>query len=55
MVRKLDAEEIEKAKHAHIPRQYAVSCFVAGLLSLPVDEKEFEVSVRIAEKEWFSG
>lgn len=28
---------------------------MAGLLSLPVDDKEFEVSVRIADKEWSTG
>ncbi len=55
MVRKIDEDEILKAKHAHIPRQFSVSCFVAGLLSLPIDDKEFWVTVRIADKEWSTG
>lgn len=55
MVRKIDEDEILKAKVAHIPRQFAVSCFVAGLLSLPVDEKEYWITLRIADKEWSSG
>jgi hypothetical protein len=39
----------------HEPRTYAVSCFVAGLLSLPEDNQEYQVSLRIADKEWISG
>jgi hypothetical protein len=28
---------------------------VSGLLSPPEDEKEYQVSIRIADKEWMSG
>lgn len=36
-------------------RTFNVSIFIAGVLSLPVDNKDFYVTVRIAEKEYSSG
>jgi hypothetical protein len=36
-------------------RSFAVSIFIAGVLSLPIDNKDFYVTVRIAEKEYSSG
>jgi hypothetical protein len=32
-----------------------VSIFFAGILSIPKDNKEYQISVRIADKEWNSG
>lgn len=55
LVRKIDPDEIENAKKCLELRKYSVSCFIAGVMSLPVDNKEFYVTVRIADKEWSSG
>jgi len=55
MVKKIEADEVENAKRCLENRSFSVSLFIAGALALPIDNKEFYVSVRIADKEWFSG
>ena len=48
-------EDTEEAKQRLLNRTFAAQLFIAGAIGLPFDNKEFQVSVRIAEKEWFSG
>jgi hypothetical protein len=55
LVRDIDAEAIEEAKSRLLNRTFAAQLFIAGAIGLPYDNKEFQVSVRIAEKEWWSG
>lgn len=55
LVKKLHEEDIELAKPCLLNRSYAASIFIAGGICLPLDNTDFEVSVRIADKEWMSG
>lgn len=55
LVRNIDPDDVEAAKPCHEMRRYGISCFFAGVSCLPEDNKEYRVSVRIADKEWSSG
>ncbi len=60
LVQKIPAEEIKKAEQFCKPRKFGVQIFVAGAIALPFDggkddHKKYQVTVRIAEKEWTTG
>jgi hypothetical protein len=55
MMHALDDNVIEAAKPYIQNRSFAASLFIAGAIGLPIDNKEFYVTVRVAEKEWSSG
>jgi hypothetical protein len=55
LVQQLEDDEIQQGRLLLRPRKYAVSFFVAGALAMPENDKEYEVSLRIADKEWNTG
>ncbi len=55
LVKKIQEEDIALAKPCLLNRSFAASIFIAGGIGLPFDNTDFEVGVRIADKEWMSG
>lgn len=55
LVKKIDQEVIAKAEEFLKPRDYNLQIYFAGALALPFDSKQYQVSVRIGEREWMSG
>lgn len=55
LVKKIHQEDIDLAKPCLLNRSYAASIFIAGGIGLPFDNTDFEVGVRVADKEWMTG
>ena len=51
----MDDDIIQQGRLLLRPRKYAISFFVAGVLATPENDTDYQVSLRIADKEWNTG